>query len=868
MEEVGGSSPSTPTSLARRILGPAPALRARHLMLLPLLALAALVAPQGVRHAQVTAEFTAPSVEQGATAELLLRFSMDPGWHIYHPDDASGMGLPPSVSITTEGFVPEGKLSTTAEPHRQVDKIGAQTVTQLWLEGTAELRLPVRAAAAPGTHSVEVVVSWMECNERMCLPPTKASIPLALEVLAGEGAAAEQLPADVPLSGRVDVEYEFPEKLAQGKTYPLRFTLRVEEGLHVYHPDQDPEWGEAVGVSVIGEGFALKSKPKTLSKPRVVREQVGDFKAEYLWLGGEVDFEAEIEVTGDPAVNGARVRIGWQACDDSLCFDAEGISFLIGNAVVAAGATGEIVSAGSNGLAADGFFAFLLLAIGAGLLTLLTPCVFPMIPVTISYFTKRADDGKGTPLGNASAYAGGIIFTFAGIGVGAALLLGPAGANAIGSNPWVNLGIGALFVWMALSLLGFYEIQAPRFLQNFASKTQAEGRQKGGYLPVMLMAIAFSITAFTCTVAFVGAIFAAGLNLGLIYLLGGMLVYGAVFALPFFFLALFPSWLKTLPQAGGWMNVVKVSAGFIELIAAIKFLSNTDLRFNLHVLTWPVAIGLTMLFLLLWAAYMFGLFRTHHDYEKAKPGKARVAIGVLALGCAAFLAPGLWERSEKAFAGGWVEAYLPPFSYGAERYALDGGVIKAGDLSWQLAYQAGWDIAVENGTPLFLDFTGITCINCRKMESDVFPHEDVLPLLASMARTELWVDKPPHGDWNTQLELDRFQQASQPLYAVIDPRDDAVLAEKKDGYDPDPAVFAAFLQQGLDAYAARTPGPMPAAGPYHQQKPPPVGEEVHFPWLGTLILRGIGGLAVGCLVFALWRGELSKRREEAELAAA
>lgn len=834
-------------------------------MNLLILALAALAAPQGVRHAQVTAEFAAPSVEQGAQVELLLRFTVDPGWHIYHPDDDSGMGLPPEVTITTAGFVPEGKLRTDTEPHRQTDRIGPKTVTQLWLEGTPELRIPVRVDAAAGEHSVEVVVSWMECNERMCLPPTKATFPLALEVTPGSGAilTSAQEPDEV-LTGKVKYEYDFPKDLAKGDVAKLKFTLEVEPGWHVYHPDQDPEWGQPVRVEIAGAGFEVRSPPITKSEPIRKKEYFGDLEADFLWLEGELEFEAEIEVTGDPSVDGARVFVRWQTCNEQLCLDPEHFSLLIGNASAAGSGA---VTVNSGGLGDSGFFAFLLLAIGAGLLTLLTPCVFPMIPVTISYFTKRADDGKGSALGNATAYAGGIIFTFAGIGVGAALLIGPSGANAIGSNPWVNLGIGALFVWMALSLLGFYEIAAPRFLQNFASKTQSEGRAKGGYLPVVLMAVAFSITAFTCTVAFVGSIFAAGLSLGVGYLLGGMLVYGAVFALPFFFLALFPSWLKTLPQAGGWMNVVKVSAGFIELIAAIKFLSNTDLRFNLHVLTWPVAIGLTMLFLMLWAAYLFGLFRTHHDFERTRPGKARVAVGVLALGGVAFLAPGLWERSEKAFPGGWAEAYLPPAPYGDERYALDGGVIKAAGLSWQTSYQRAWDLATAGGTPLFLDFTGITCINCRKMENDVFPHDDVAPLLARMARAELWVDKPPFGRWNTELEIERFQQASQPLYAVIDPRDDAILAEKKDGYDPDPAVFAAFLNRGLEAYATRTPGTMPAGGAYHQRNPPPVGEEEpHFPWIGTVILLGLIGVALAWLIVALVRGELRKRREEAEFA--
>lgn len=830
------------------------------------LALSLLSPPQGVRHVQVEVELAEPAVAQGASVDAIVRFRIDPGWHVYHPDDASGMGQPPSVSTASEGFAIAGGLSTAAVPLRHTEQIGPQSVTSLWLEGAPEFRVPLRADAAPGRHVVELKVGWMECNDRMCLPPTSRTFPLELEVTAAEqgaggGAAAEP---DQQLSGRVKVDWDFPERLAKGDVARLRFTLDVADGWHVYHPRQDEEWGQPTRIEIAGSGFRVKSGPTTAKEPIRKKEYFGDLEAEYLWLEGEIAFEAEIEVTGDPAAEGARVFLRWQTCNDEFCLDPEWISFPVGNAA-AAGAAGT--AGGGPGLGDGGFFAFLLLAIGAGLLTLLTPCVFPMIPVTISYFTKRADDGKGTPLGNASAYAGGIVFTFAGIGVGAALLLGPTGANAIGANPWVNLGIGALFVWMALSLLGFYEIQAPRFLQNFASKTQSEGRQKGGYLPVMLMAIAFSITAFTCTVGFVGAIFAAGLNLGLVYLLGGMLVYGAVFALPFFFLALFPSWLKSMPSAGGWMNVVKVSAGFVELIAAIKFFSNTDLFFDAQVLTWPVAIALTIVFLLLWAAYMFGLYRTHHDFERVKPSKGRIGVGLLALALAAFFVPGLWNRSETAYPGGWAEAYLPPFDYGAERHAADGGVIKAGGLSWQESYERAYQMAAEDGTPLFVDFTGVTCVNCRKMEYDVFPHESVTPLLAGMARAELWVDKPPFGKWNAGYQVDRFEIAAQPYYAVIDPRDDAVLGTFP-GYDPDPSVFAAFLEKARAEYAARAPGAMPAGGAWHQREPVTREHGADVPrWL-TQALLALLIAATAALVAALARGEVQKRRQDAEFAAA
>lgn len=833
-----------------------------------ILALAALAAPQGVRHAVPDLAFARDSVEQGGVVDLELRFQVDAGWHIYHPDDTSG-GVVPAISFGGPGFEAAGPLRSLKEPKVRETKIGANTLRELWLDGEVQLVQPVRVTAPAGVASVAATVTWMECDVRMCLQPTSTEFPLSIQVAAAAGSAeaAAQDGIETELSGKVTAEWDFPKEWSQGKTYDLDFTLSVAPGFHVYHPDQDPETGTPVSVDFHGSGFEVQGRPVTKTKP-TPHQEAG---SEYLWLEGKLRFSVPVKVTGDPAREGGFLRIRWAACTETYCLNTEGVYFPVGTPTGAAAAGGGTSGAGSGtiggGLGDAGFMKFLWLAVIAGLFTLLTPCVFPMIPVTISYFTKRADEGKGSALGNASAYAGGIVFTFAGIGVAAALAIGPTGANAIGSNPWVNLGIGALFVWMALSLLGFYEIQAPQFLQNFASKTQADGRQRSGYLPVVLMAIAFSITAFTCTVGFVGVVFATGLQLGLIYLIGGMLVYGLVFALPFFFLALFPSYLKTLPQAGGWMNAIKVSAGFIELVAAVKFFSNTDLSLHARVFTWPVAVGLWIVFFLLWAGYMFGLYRTHHDYDKPRRTGGRVATGVLALALAAFLLPGLWNRSETAYAGGWAEAYLPPAEYGSEQIGADGGVIKAGGLSWQENYARAYEIAAEEGMPLFVDFTGVTCVNCRKMEYDIFPQPEVKALLAGMARAELWVDKPPYGKWNADYEVERFSAAAQPYYAVIDPRDDTVLEVKSDGYDPDPAVFVAFLSKARAAYDTRTPGALPEGGAWHERKPILVEEAWKFPHKLTPILQGLVLAAVVILALALFRVEFRKRRDEAVPAA-
>ncbi len=757
----------------------------------------------GQGSADVSARFAADSVPSGQVMDLHVQFDITPGWHIYHPDQDEN-GVPTSVTVAGDGVEAAGPLQSLQEPKVHEVAVGSFQATYLWLEGKPELVLPVRVTGPVGTAKVVVQTHFMICDENVCLPAEDRSFEIPIQITealaptAAEVAVAAQAQEQEDFQngqsfdperedvnyGKVSVDFDLEGRVAPGETVDLVFSMEVAPGWHVYDPKQNPLDGIPVSVVVQGDGLHLLSKATTKSLPQEHVTHYGGGTQRYWWQSGKLEWRSQLRFDG-PIPDDAAVRLIWQACNEDSCLQVEQKTFSLAT----------YADLGASGLP-QGFWAFLLAAISAGLFTLLTPCVFPMIPVTISYFIKRAESGKGTPLGNATAYAGGIIFTFAGIGVGAALLLGAGGANAIGSNPWINLAIGLLFVVMAISLLGFFEIQAPRFLQNFASKTQAEGQTKGGYLPVALMAIAFSITAFTCTVGFVGAVFALGLKLGVLYLVGGMFVYGFVFALPFFFLALLPSRLNKLPSAGGWMNTVKVCAGFVELLAAIKFFSNTDLVLELEVLTWPVVLGLSTVILLLWGAYMLGLYKLPYDYEKPKPGKRRRVFALVILATGFWLAPGIFNRD---YSIGGLVAYMPPKHYGLHQVDRASGLeVGPAELTWYEDYELAFAAALKAKTPLFLDFTGASCVNCRLMENGVFPDAAVKPLLAQTTRVSLWVDKRKEY---MEMEKVRFHQVTQPLYVLIDPRTDTVLGVYQ-GYNPDPAPFAEFLQKGLDAYSA------------------------------------------------------------------
>lgn len=596
-----------------------------------------------------------------------------------------------------------------------------------------------------------------------------------------------------------------PTSVSSGALAHVQVSLDVAYGYHVYHPDQDPLLGYPVTVTVSGEGVAAEGSLVSLQAGILHELPVGEDVYRYLWLEGTPSFTLPVRVTGEAGARTLKVAVSWQTCDDSLCFPQTGESFSLdfevtGDAVIPEGVgistvdeAGSIQSDVQKKLD-EGFWAFILAAILAGFATLATPCVFPMIPITVSFFTKRAESGKGSALGNATAYGIGIVLTFVGLGLGTAALLGAGGANDMASNPFLNIGLATLFVVFALSLLGFFEINPPRFLQNYASKKQAEGTQKAGYFPVVLMAVAFSITAFTCTVGFVGGLLglAAGSGDMGLYVLSGMFVYAFVFATPFFFLALFPSVLQRLPSAGGWMNAVKVSLGYLELIAAWKFLSNADRYWDLEILTRPVVIVLTAAPLLLLAFYLFGWYRTKHDYEKPVPGKMRKLTGVGFLTLGIYIGMGLQGGP---FSGA-LEAYFPPEGYGHG--------IGPANLEWHENYDEAFAEAKQEGKLLFLDFTGVTCVNCLRMEGNIMPHDLVKPLLEQMVRAELYVDKPPYGDWNSDFQIERFNTAQQPLYVVIDPSlgDPSkggmeAIQSTFPGYHPDPVRFAAFLKDGM-----------------------------------------------------------------------
>jgi thiol:disulfide interchange protein DsbD len=462
---------------------------------------------------------------------------------------------------------------------------------------------------------------------------------------------------------------------------------------------------------------------------------------------------------------------------------------------------------GETGLTRMPLLMFVGTAVVFGFAALLTPCVFPMIPITVSFFQKQAEKEHHRPLSMAAVYCLGIIGAFTVLGMVMSILFGASALPELANTVVFNLCLAALLIFFALNLLGMFEIRMPSWLLTYTASKES----KGGFVGVVFMALTFTLTSFTCTFAFAGALLVMAEAGNWVRPVIGLMAFSAAFSLPFFFLALFPSLLKKLPKSGGWMNVAKVLMGLLELGAAIKFLGNADQRWNgqpavfdfhLMVAIWAViSIGA--------ALYLFGFFRLPHDVATENIGVVRFITAMSLMGFAMYLGTGLFgARKPQGLIWKNVEAFAnSTFDLSSDR---TGPVVKHGKLTYSLDFEKALEIAIEENKPLFLDFTGENCTNCRKMENGPMSDAEIEARLGRFVRIQLFTDTVPLGDRTEAERLKEFNQSLQknwfgsitlPSYVVIPPskavlKNRSLILSRFVGYDPDHAKFARFLDRG------------------------------------------------------------------------
>jgi thiol:disulfide interchange protein DsbD len=441
---------------------------------------------------------------------------------------------------------------------------------------------------------------------------------------------------------------------------------------------------------------------------------------------------------------------------------------------------------------ATSLWSFLWLAMSLGALSLLTPCVFPMIPITVSYFSNHSAGDRTRSVKLATVYSLGIIATFTLLGILIAVFIGAAGINLFAANPWVNLLITGIFLFFAFNLFGAYEITVPAgVLTKLDGLTRSKEGVGSGVVGALLMGLTFTLTSFTCTSPFVGTILVSASNGDWQKPLLGMLAYSSVFALPFFVLALAPQLVSQLPRAGGWMNSIKVAMGFLEIAAAMKFLSNADLVLKWGIFTRDVVLAVWIAIGVVMAFYLLGKFQLSHDSKPEGIGAVRLASAVASLAIAFYLLTGLFGSPL-----GELESFLPPMTerVTSENKIVAGNQKPNGELTWITNdYEAALKKAKEENKSIFIDFTGYTCTNCRWMEANMFSKPDVSRELGNYVLVRLYTDGEgkPYEDFQ-KMQEEKFSTVALPFYAVV--KADGEKIKTFPGLTRDETEFISFLK--------------------------------------------------------------------------
>lgn len=470
---------------------------------------------------------------------------------------------------------------------------------------------------------------------------------------------------------------------------------------------------------------------------------------------------------------------------------------------------------------------FMVLAFVAGLTALLTPCVFPMIPMTVTFFTKKAGAGK------AIFYGISIILIYTIIGSAVAPLMGPETANHLSTEWLPNIIFFLVFVFFALSFFGLFDLTLPSSLVNAMDRKS----DKGGLIGVFFMAFTLVLVSFSCTGPIVGSILVASAGGEVLKPILGMFAFSLAFAIPFTLFAVFPGWLSNLPKSGGWLNSVKVILGFIELALAFKFLSIADQAYHWGLLDRDVNIAIWVVIFTMMGFYLLGRIRLPHDSKMEHVSVPRLILAILTFTFVLYLIPGLWGAPLKALAG-----YLPPmYTHDFDLISLsrpadqvdfeDCEPPKYADflhlphgLNGYFDYEQAIDCARSQNKPLFIDFTGHACTNCREMEAVVWSDPEVLRRLKeNYVIVALYVDDKttlPESEWytsdyddkekrtigkqNADLQIRRLNNNAQPFYVLLG-EDEKVLVPPL-GYEKDVEKFIEFLDEGSARFSDRFPG--------------------------------------------------------------
>lgn len=622
------------------------------------------------------------------------------------------------------------------------------------------------------------------------------------------------------------------EKISE-TDYKIIMTVTLEDGYNIYSQYQLDEDSFAPQTffdfkNIEGNYILVGKTTEPDTKPKfdpIFEENVKKFQ-------GKVPFTQQITVT-NPNFKQIEISAEYQTCDDSKCIIGDN-TFIINldgsksekkkvnidarsqqlSKALQLNVTGwdnyekQVVEEQSN-------FSIFLLGFLGGLIALLTPCVFPMIPLTVSFFTKSSGDSKKGLL-NSILYGVFIFLIYVLLSIPFHVLdsLDPSILNNISTNVTLNIIFFVIFIAFAFSFFGYFELTLP---QSWSAAMDSRANKIGGFIGVFFMALTLAIVSFSCTGPILGTLLGSSLTAdgGAIQLTMGMSGFGLALALPFTLFAMFPKWLNSLPKSGGWLNTVKVVLGFIELALALKFLSNADLVQHWGLLKREIFIGLWIIIGIGLVLYLFGKIKFPHDGPINKLGKGRITTGILVIAFVIYLIPGVTNTKYANLK--LLSGFPPPMFYSLYEKSSECPL----DLNCSKDWDQGLAKAKAENKPILLDFTGWACVNCRKMEEQVWSTSKVYDILSKdYVIISLYVDDKKEllkeqqfdylrangtvktietiGDkWGT-LQTINFKNNSQPYYVLLN--HDLELLNKTNAYEPSADAYYDWLKTGLDNF--------------------------------------------------------------------
>ena len=815
--------------------------------------------------------------------DLIFKAKIEPGWKTYSPfqeydEDAIapvpiGIYFDDGSHFSTSGALKEsGNRKVAKEP--LFDNINVAYFTK---HATFTQRVSISDFSKPITGYLEA----MACDAEKCLPPSsedfsftiKAPAPAskqekapaapektkeeapsqaeadnaAVEAEAEEadGIANLALPADGSDGINAPVKWTFASKKISDEEFELTFTATVDEKWKLYSQHTDPDNGP------IPTEFIFDAHDGYERVDAVVEKSATKAAPDPLFDGATV-----VKFTENPAVFVQKVKVKdvqeaikgyltYMACDDKQCLPPTDVEFVFNLATGKAGTSAAVPDGlkgidqtvdairatyvtpvgecGKEDVARDANLLWtFVLGFAGGLLALLTPCVFPMIPLTVSFFTKSSKD-RSTGLRNALLYGLSIIVIYVSIGLIITGVFGATALQALSTNWVANTLFFIIFVFFAFSFFGYYEITLP---SSWANKSDSMA-DRGGLLGIFFMAFTLAIVSFSCTGPIIGSalVQSATNTLGPFVV---MLGFSSALALPFALFAAFPGWLNSLPKSGGWMNSVKVVLGFLELALALKFLSVADMTMHWNILPYEVFMAAWIIIFGAMAAYLFGLIRFPHDGPAKSRSFFRMSSAVLALAFTIYLITGFVynDKTQSYNSLGVMSGLAPPAKYNLflPEPKIDETLKEkfpsytkcANNLNCFKKYEEGLAYARETGKPLLLDFTGYGCVNCRKTEEHIWVDDKVWQTIdQEFVLVSLYTDDRKKldetlysiprqeklrnvGNLWADFQIVNFEQNSQPLYIMMTP-DEKVLAAPR-GYKEGVKPYADFLRCGLQTY--------------------------------------------------------------------